>query len=105
MTEAETVLLLGALSKFPRQIMAAPDDIAVAVWREAIAEDMPVDWAIRWVARYFAEPDRAPIGPGELNAAWRSQYRAPSVQAGPGTEPPAWWREARAAGKLPEVSE
>ena len=105
MTGPEVALLLGALVRYPAQIMLAPDDTAVSLWQESLDDDMPMEWAIRWVAGYFSQPDRSPLGPGELNAAYRASVGPPKFERVEGTEPPSWWREARAQGRLPEVSE
>jgi len=70
---AEVPLLLAGLSQF--QFVEA-SDVAVQIWQGALDDDLPVEFALRWVAGYYGRPTAekvAPVIPGNLNRAWRDE--------------------------------
>lgn len=78
MTPAECAKVLAVAATIDPRLRPPSLEDATAraqAWAQVLDHRMPVDWAVRGVARHYAESTDS-LMPAHLNAAWRAERRA-----------------------------
>ena len=74
MNKSEVALVVASLKPFGQYV---GDDMQVTVetWAASFDNDMPVDFAVNYVTRWYSQPDAQRILPGHINSAWKDHKR------------------------------